>query len=272
MLRRAGHTEAAVDLAQLAGLFPAGRDLRGDERGRHDGAPPGARAASPASIDLKLISIADLIEYRRRREVLVPPRGRGHDPHRVGRVPGLRVREHGRRPHPRRARRWARSATATSVLTRVHSECLTGDVFGSLRCDCGRQLERGDGDDRQGGPRRHPLHARPRGPRDRAHAQAPRLRAAGPGPRHGRGEPRARVPRRSARLRHRGADPRRPRRALDAAAHEQPRQARRPGGLRPVDRRAGPAADRADRAQRRLPAHEGARSSATCSTVPGADA
>jgi 3,4-dihydroxy 2-butanone 4-phosphate synthase / GTP cyclohydrolase II len=67
------------------------------------------------------------------------------------------------------------------VLVRVHSECLTGDVFGSLRCDCGRAARRRHGTHRRGGPRRRRLPARPRGPRHRHRAQDPGLRAAGRG-------------------------------------------------------------------------------------------
>src|SRR6185436_14745256 len=76
-------------------------------------------------------------------------------------------------------------------------------------------------------------------------------------PRHGGGEPGARVRGRPARLRDRRADPGGPRGALDAPADQQPRQARGAGGLRPVDRRADPAADRTDGAQPCVPPHEG---------------
>ena len=125
------------------------------------------------------------------------------------------------------------------VLVRVHSECLTGDVFGSLRCDCGPQLDAALERVADGGPRRRALRARPRGPRHRPDAQAAGLPAAGRRPRHRRRQPRARPAGRRPRLRHRRADPRRPRRPHDAAADQQPGQARRPRGLRPDDRRAG---------------------------------
>ena len=91
---------------------------------------------------LKIISIADLIAYRREHETLVSQGGGGDDPDAARRVPLVRVRERGRRSHARRVGARATSATAQDVLTRVHSECLTGDVFASLRCDCGEQLQR----------------------------------------------------------------------------------------------------------------------------------
>jgi len=139
VLRRAGHTEAAVDLATLAGLFPAGVIC---EVMKEDGTmarlPELVRVAR--AFDLKLISIADLIEYRRRREVLVqrvaeatlptewgPFRAYAYDSTVDGRTHVALV--HGD------------IGDGDKVLTRVHSECLTGDVFGSLRCDCGRQLD-----------------------------------------------------------------------------------------------------------------------------------
>ena len=112
VLRRAGHTEAAVDLADDGGALPGRRDLRGDERGRHDGAAARAGRASAREHELKLISIADLIEYRRRREVLVAQGGRGHDPDAVRRVPLLRVREP--RSTVARTSRWCWATSATA--------------------------------------------------------------------------------------------------------------------------------------------------------------
>ena len=108
--------------------------------------------------------------------------------------------------------RWsrARSTGVEDVLVRVHSECLTGDVFHSLRCDCGEQLESALAMIEEAGPRRAAL-PRPGGARDRAAEQAARLQPAGPGARHRRREPRARAAGRPARLRHRRADPRRSR-------------------------------------------------------------
>ena len=136
VLRRAGHAEAAVDLATLAGLFPAGVICEVmNEDGTMARLPELVRVAR--AFDLKLISIADLIEYRRKKEVLVCTCRRGD--------PADRVR---RFPRPTRSTGTVDGRTHVAfvcgdigdgekVLTRVHSECLTGDVFGSLRCDCG---------------------------------------------------------------------------------------------------------------------------------------
>ncbi len=139
VLRRAGHTEAAVDLATIAGLFPAGvicEVMNAD----------GTMARLPELIqvaeefDLTLISIADLIEYRRRREVLVHRVAEATIPTEWGdfRAYAYDSTIDGR-THVALVR--GEIGDGDKVLTRVHSECLTGDVFGSLRCDCGRQLE-----------------------------------------------------------------------------------------------------------------------------------
>jgi 3,4-dihydroxy 2-butanone 4-phosphate synthase/GTP cyclohydrolase II len=139
VLERAGQTEAAVDLARLAGLNPAGVicEIMNDD---------GTMARVPDLVPycerhgLKMITVADLIAYRRRTEQLVErvvstklPTAFGEfnavgyralldDKHHVAMVKGD-------------------VAGAEDVLVRVHSECLTGDVFHSLRCDCGEQLE-----------------------------------------------------------------------------------------------------------------------------------
>ena len=113
-----------------------------------------------------------------------------------------------RRRRARRAGRAATSATATDVLVRVHSECLTGDVFGSLRCDCGPQLDAAlDAVAAEG--RGVVLYLRGHEGRGIGlHAQAAGLPAAGRRRRHRRREPRARPAGRRPRLRHRRADPR----------------------------------------------------------------
>jgi len=140
VLRRAGHTEAAVDLAEMAGMFPAGVIC---EVMKEDG----YMARLPELIQvarehgLKLISIADMIEYRRHREVLVKPVAEALIP-----TPYGEFRSHAYeslvdgRTHI--ALVMGEIGDGEKVLTRVHSECLTGDVFGSLRCDCGDQLNR----------------------------------------------------------------------------------------------------------------------------------
>jgi 3,4-dihydroxy 2-butanone 4-phosphate synthase/GTP cyclohydrolase II len=138
VLRRAGHTEAAVDLATLADLFPAGVICEVMN-------PDGTMARLPELVevssrfDLKLISIADLIEYRRQREVLVRRVADAAIPTEWGdfRACAYESVVDGR-THV--ALVLGEIGEGEAVLTRVHSECLTGDVFGSLRCDCGAQL------------------------------------------------------------------------------------------------------------------------------------
>src|SRR5262245_9268272 len=140
VLRRAGHTEAAVDLARLAGLFPAGVLC---ETVNDDGTM--ARLPDLATFarthDLRLISIADLIEYRRRREVLVERVATALLPTAWGEFRAFAYESVvDGRTHV--ALVLGEIGDGADVMTRVHSECLTGDVFGSLRCDCGGQLER----------------------------------------------------------------------------------------------------------------------------------
>jgi 3,4-dihydroxy 2-butanone 4-phosphate synthase/GTP cyclohydrolase II len=139
VLKRAGHTEATVDLARLAGLYPAGvlcEVLHPD--GSMARLPELVRVA--ARHGLQIISIADLIEFRRRREQL------------VRRVADAAIpTEHGEfRAYAYESLVDGRTHVALvlgevgdgeRILVRVHSECLTGDVFGSLRCDCGDQLQ-----------------------------------------------------------------------------------------------------------------------------------
>jgi 3,4-dihydroxy 2-butanone 4-phosphate synthase/GTP cyclohydrolase II len=140
VLRRAGHTEAAVDLARLAGLYPAGVLCETvNDDGTMARLPDLARFAKEH--DLRLISIADLIEYRRRREVLVERVATATIPTSWGefRTYAYESVVDGR-THV--ALVLGEIGDGADVMTRVHSECLTGDVFGSLRCDCGSQLER----------------------------------------------------------------------------------------------------------------------------------
>jgi 3,4-dihydroxy 2-butanone 4-phosphate synthase/GTP cyclohydrolase II len=140
VLRRAGHTEAAVDLARLAGLYPAGVLCETvNDDGTMARLPDLRRFAREH--DLLLISIADLIEYRRRREVLVERVATATIPTTWGefRTYAYESVVDGR-THV--ALVLGEIGDGAEVMTRVHSECLTGDVFGSLRCDCGSQLER----------------------------------------------------------------------------------------------------------------------------------
>jgi 3,4-dihydroxy 2-butanone 4-phosphate synthase/GTP cyclohydrolase II len=140
VLRRAGHTEAAVDLAQLAGMFPAGVIC---EVMNVDGSmarlPELVRVAREHG--LKLISIADLIAYRREREQLVTRVAQASIPTPYGEFRSFAY-ESAVDGRTHIALVLGEIGDGEEVLTRVHSECLTGDVFGSLRCDCGGQLER----------------------------------------------------------------------------------------------------------------------------------
>jgi 3,4-dihydroxy 2-butanone 4-phosphate synthase/GTP cyclohydrolase II len=138
VLRRAGHTEAAVDFAKLAGLKPAGVicEIMNDD---------GSMARVPdlrkfcRKHDLALVSIQDLIEYRKKRESLIRRVSSANLPTKhgefqmVGFENVLTGQEHV-------ALVKGDIGPEDDVLVRVHSECLTGDTFGSLRCDCGEQL------------------------------------------------------------------------------------------------------------------------------------
>jgi 3,4-dihydroxy 2-butanone 4-phosphate synthase/GTP cyclohydrolase II len=139
VLRRPGHTEAAVDLARLAGLIPAGvlAEVVND-----DGTMarlPALRAFADIH-HLTLISVAQLIEYRRRTERLVRRVAETRLPNAHGQWRALgylnAVDE-----TEQVALVFGDIGDGEGVLARVHSECLTGDVLGSLRCDCGAQLQ-----------------------------------------------------------------------------------------------------------------------------------
>lgn len=139
VLERAGHTEAAVDLARLAGLPPAGVICEIMN-------PDGTMARRPQLEDvarehgLKMVTVADLIRYRRRTERLVERTSEVLMPTRFGefRAYGYTSSVDGTTHIALVA---GDVAGKSDVLVRVHSECLTGDVFHSLRCDCGAQLE-----------------------------------------------------------------------------------------------------------------------------------
>jgi len=141
VLRRPGHTEAAVDLARLAGLAPAG--VLCEVVSEKD--PSGmARADELRTFadehGLALISIADLIAYRRRSEKLVERVATARVPLRYGEFTAVGYSSsYDNREHV--ACVFGEIGDGEDVLVRVHSECLTGDVFGSLRCDCGPQLD-----------------------------------------------------------------------------------------------------------------------------------
>ena len=138
VLRRAGHTEASIDLARLAGLYPAAALI---EIMNEDGTM--ARMPQLMEIakehDLKIISIKDLIEYRLKQESLVDkgeevdmPTEHGHF-----RLIPFRQKSNGLEHIALIKGEWNEDEP---VLVRVHSSCMTGDIFGSQRCDCGAQL------------------------------------------------------------------------------------------------------------------------------------
>ena len=138
VLRRAGHTEASIDLARLAGLYPAAALI---EIMNEDGTM--ARMPQLVEIakehDLKIMSIKDLIEYRLKQESLVDkgeevdmPTEHGHF-----RLIPFRQKSNGLEHIALIKGEWNEEEP---VLVRVHSSCMTGDIFGSQRCDCGAQL------------------------------------------------------------------------------------------------------------------------------------
>ena len=139
VLQRAGQTEAAVDLARLAGLNPAGVvcEVMKDD---------GTMARVPDLVEycaqhgLKMITVEDLIEYRRRTEKLVERMTSVRLPTAYGDFTAIAFREKLTGKH-HVALVKGEVEGEENVLVRVHSECLTGDVFHSLRCDCGEQLE-----------------------------------------------------------------------------------------------------------------------------------
>lgn len=140
VLRRAGHTEATVDLARLAGFMPAGIlcEIMGED-GSMARLPELRRVAD--GFDLKIVSVKSLIEYRQRTEKLVRRVATTSLPTRYGEF-ALILYEDDLEGHQHVALVKGEPAPERDVLVRVHSECLTGDVFGSLRCDCGGQLGR----------------------------------------------------------------------------------------------------------------------------------
>jgi 3,4-dihydroxy 2-butanone 4-phosphate synthase/GTP cyclohydrolase II len=138
VLRRPGHTEAAIDLATLAGLRPAGVlcELINDD-GTMMRLPQLTEFAEEHG--LALISIADLIEYRRRTERMVERIAGARLPTEYGEFTAVGYRAtNDNAEHI--ALVYGEIGDGHDVLVRVHSECLTGDVFASLRCDCGPQL------------------------------------------------------------------------------------------------------------------------------------
>lgn len=140
VLRRAGHTEAAVDLARLAGLYPAGAlaEIKNED---------GSMARLPELMKLakehnmKIISVAALIKYRLETESLIRRGEETHLPTQYGDfklIPYLQISNE--IEHVALVKgEWDKDE---SILVRVHSSCITGDTFGSLRCECGEQLHK----------------------------------------------------------------------------------------------------------------------------------
>jgi 3,4-dihydroxy 2-butanone 4-phosphate synthase/GTP cyclohydrolase II len=139
VLERAGQTEAAVDLARLAGLNPSGVicEILND-----DGTMARVSDLVPycERHNLRMITVADLIAYRRRHDKLIERVVSTKLPTGFGDFDAVGYRElHSGKHHVALVK--GEVAGESDVLVRVHSECLTGDVFHSLRCDCGEQLE-----------------------------------------------------------------------------------------------------------------------------------
>lgn len=138
VLRRTGHTEAAVDLARLAGLAPAGVLV---EIMNEDGSM--ARLPELEILakehDLRIVSIKDLIEYRLKTDSLIQEEVRVNMPTKYGNFTLVAFKEKNNAAE-HLALIKGEWKEGEAVLTRVHSSCLTGDIMGSLRCDCGDQL------------------------------------------------------------------------------------------------------------------------------------
>ncbi len=140
VLKRAGHTEATVDLCKLAGLKPVGALIEIiNEDGTMSRLPELMKVAK--EFDMKIISIADLIKYRLERESLVEqgvevdmPTAHGHF-----RLIPFRQKSNGLEHVALIKGEWEKDEP---VLVRVHSSCVTGDIFGSCRCECGDQLHK----------------------------------------------------------------------------------------------------------------------------------
>jgi 3,4-dihydroxy 2-butanone 4-phosphate synthase/GTP cyclohydrolase II len=140
VLRRAGHTEATVDFARLAGLYPAGAlaEIKKED---------GSMARLPELMEmaeafhLKIVSVAELIKYRLQRESLIERGEMVHLPTEYGNfimIPFLQ-KSNGLEHVALMKGEWKEEEP---ILVRVHSSCVTGDIFGSLRCECGEQLHK----------------------------------------------------------------------------------------------------------------------------------
>lgn len=140
VLRRAGHTEAAVDLARLAGLYPAGVLIEiMNEDGTMARMPQLLEVAK--KFNLKIVSIADLISYRLKSESLIEMGVEVQMPTAYGkfRLIPFKQLSNGMEHVALIKGHWEKDEP---VLVRVHSSCITGDIFGSMRCECGEQLHK----------------------------------------------------------------------------------------------------------------------------------
>jgi len=140
VLRRAGHTEAAVDLARLAGLNPVGALIEIlNEDGTMARLPQLIEVAK--KFDMKIISIEDLIAYRLKTESLVEKGETVNMPTAYGKFKLIPFRQlsNGAEHVVLIKGEWDKN---DPVLVRVHSSCMTGDIFGSMRCECGEQLHK----------------------------------------------------------------------------------------------------------------------------------
>ena len=205
VLKRAGHTEAAVDMAVLAGLFPAGvlAEVMNDD---------GSVARLPELVEfgreheILVGTIADLINHRRQQEKLVEKVVQARIPTEHGEFTAVGYRSLvDDRQHV--ALVMGDIGDGANVLVRVHSECLTGDVFGSRRCDCGEQLDQALARIAEEG---RGVFLYIRGHEGRGIGllnKTGRLRAPGPGLGHGRRQPGPGPPRGRSRLRSGLSDP-----------------------------------------------------------------
>jgi 3,4-dihydroxy 2-butanone 4-phosphate synthase/GTP cyclohydrolase II len=140
VLRRAGHTEAAIDLSRMAGFEPAGCIVEIlNEDGSMARLPDLLEVAK--KFDLKIVSIADLIKYRIEHESLIKREISVQMPTHSGDFDLIAYRQKDT-GHEHLALIKGQWTEDEPVLVRVHSSCLTGDIFGSCRCDCGEQLQK----------------------------------------------------------------------------------------------------------------------------------
>lgn len=140
VLRRSGHTEAAIDLCRLAGLYPAGALMEiMNENGTMARMPELQKMG--AEWDMKIISIRDLISFRLKQESIIEVGEEVDMPTKYGhfRLIPFRQQSNGAEHMALVKGEWSLN---DPILVRVHSSCATGDILGSLRCDCGEQLEK----------------------------------------------------------------------------------------------------------------------------------